>query len=70
MSKTCDMLTEWNNRINAGEDPEEVIPYEISCADPEMLADIYYYCIQVLRDPVRIECCRKNLQEVMKNESW
>lgn len=70
MSKACDMLTEWNNRINAGEDPEEVIPYEISCADPEMLADIYYYCLQVLRDPARIECCRQNLQEVIKHESW
>lgn len=60
----CDMLKEWNERINNGEDPEKVIPYEIGCTDGSMLLEIYYFCIQKLTDPVRITCCKKKLEEI------
>lgn len=61
------MLTYWRDMIAAGEDPETVIPYEITCTeDPEELIEIYYYCIQVLPDGVRREICRQKLRQLLQ----
>ena len=61
------MLTCWRDMIAAGEDPEVVIPYEITCTeDPEELIEIYYYCIQVLPDGVRREICRQKLRQLLQ----
>lgn len=65
----CVQLITWRNMISAGEDPEVVIPYEITCTeDPEELKEIYYYCIQVLPDGVRREICRQKLREILQQE--
>lgn len=69
MSKPCIQLITWKNLIAAGEDPETVIPYEISCTtDIEELIEIYYYCIQVLPDGIRREICRQKLRELLAKE--
>ena len=68
MSRCVQRIT-WKNMIAAGEDPEAVIPYEITCTeDPEDLKEIYYYCIQVLPDGVRREICRQKLREILQQE--
>lgn len=68
MSKNsmCPQLIAWKNLIAAGEDPENVIPVEITCADPDDLIDIYFYCVQVLPDGIRREICRQKLIQLQK----
>lgn len=68
MSDSCEILKDWKRRIENGEDPEEVIPYEIACNEPESLEDLYYYCIQVLPDGCRKEVCRQKLREVLTSD--
>ena len=69
MSKCAQLIT-WKNLITAGEDPETVIPLEITCTtDPEELKEIYYYCIQVLPDGIRREICRQKLRQILQEET-
>lgn len=67
--RPCAQLITWKTLIAIGEDPETVIPLEITCTqDPEDLKEIYYYCIQVLPDGIRREICRQKLRQLLQEE--
>ena len=48
MSEMCKALKMMHERINAGEDPEAVIPYSFSCTNDEEFIEILHYALQVL----------------------
>ena len=43
----CKLLTEMKKRIEAGEDPEKVIPYHVNLPE-EYFIEVLYYALQVL----------------------
>ena len=43
----CKLLTEMKKRIEAGEDPEKVIPYHVNLPK-EYFIEVLYYALQVL----------------------
>ena len=61
MSKVCAILLDMKKRIEAGEDPEHVIPYSFECANDEDFIEILHYATQVLPEdsPRRASCIRK-----------
>ena len=62
MSKDlCHLLKEMHQRIEAGEDPEHVIPYSFECMNDEHFIEVLHYAIQVLPEdsPRRASCIRK-----------
>lgn len=61
MSK-CDILVDLRDRIQAGEDPERVIPMTLPCAlEADEMIDFLFWCVQVLPDGVRRELARRQL---------
>ena len=73
MSKTCDILLEIRERIEAGEDPERIIPMTLPCElTRDEMIDFLFYIVQVLPDGIRRELARRQmikLQQEAKNES-
>ena len=62
MSKDlCTVLKEMHKRIEAGEDPEHVIPFSFDCTNDEDFIEILHYAIQILPEdsPRRKTCMRK-----------
>lgn len=43
----CKLLTEMKKRIEAGEDPDKVIPYHVNLPE-EYFIEVLYYALQVL----------------------
>ena len=43
----CKILTDMKKRIDAGEDPEKVIPYHLN-VPPEYAIEIFHFALQVL----------------------
>lgn len=43
----CKLLIEMKKRIEAGEDPEKVIPYHVNLPE-EYFMEVLYYALQVL----------------------
>ena len=64
MSNVCKVLKIMQDRINAGEDPEHVIPYSFECANDEDFIEILHFATQVLpEDSPRRETCIRKLEE-------
>ena len=63
MSETCKTLKMMQERINAGEDPEAVIPYSFNCTTYEEYIEILHFSIQVLpEDSPRRTVCLERLE--------
>lgn len=58
----CEALRLMKERIDAGEDPETVIPYHLDLPDDAML-EVCYYAIQVLPDGRRKNAILKYMEE-------
>lgn len=73
MNKPCDILLEIRERIEAGEDPERIIPMTLPCAlTRDEMIEFLFYIVQVLPDGIRRELARRQLirlQREAKNES-
>lgn len=64
MSNVCKVLKIMQERINAGEDPEKVIPYSFECANDEDFIEILHFTTQVLPEgSQRRETCIRKLEE-------
>lgn len=61
MSDTCKVLKDMQRRIEAGEDPEHVIPYSFECSNDNDFIEILHFAVQVLPEdsPRRATCIRK-----------
>ena len=61
MNKPCKILQDMKKRIEAGEDPEHVIPYSFEVKDDEIFIEVLHYAVQVLPEdsPRRASCIRK-----------
>ena len=61
MNKPCSILLDMKNRIEAGEDPEHVIPYSFEVKNDEIFIEVLHYAVQVLPEdsPRRASCIRK-----------
>ena len=61
----CKALMLMKQAIDNGADPEQVIPYNIDCQDPDDYLEILYYARQVLRaDSRRIPVINKKIEEL------
>ena len=73
MNRHCDILLEIRERIEAGEDPERIIPMTLPCElTRDEMIDFLFYIVQVLPDGIRRELARRQLiklQQEAKNES-
>lgn len=62
MSKPCDILLEIKEKIEAGEDPERIIPMTLPCElTRDEMIDFLFYIVQVLPDGIRRELARRQL---------
>ena len=61
---SCAMLVDMKKRIEAGENPEEVIPYSIDCVNKDDAREILYFASQVLPDGRRKETVKNILKEL------
>ena len=73
MNKPCDILLRIKEGIEAGEDPERIIPMTLPCElTKDEMIDFLYYIVQVLPDGTRKELARRqliNLQREVVNDS-
>ena len=60
----CSDLKELKDRIAAGENPDDIIPYCINIKDPQEAEEFLFFASQVLKDKARIELCRDLLEEM------
>lgn len=71
MNKPCDILLRIKEGIEAGEDPERIIPMTLPCElTKDEMIDFLYYIVQVLPDGIRRELARRQLirlQEEVKH---
>ena len=59
----CKLLKEMKKRIEAGEDPEKVIPYHVNLPE-EYFIEVLYYALQVLpKTSPRYEVMERKLKE-------
>lgn len=59
----CKLLTEMKKRIEAGEDPEKVIPYHVNLPE-EYFIEVLYYALQVLpKSSPRYEAMERKWKE-------
>lgn len=59
----CKLLTEMKKRIEAGEDPEKVIPYHVNLPK-EYFIEVLYYALQVLpKSSPRYEAMERKWKE-------
>ena len=59
----CKLLTEMKKRIEAGEDPDKVIPYHVNLPE-EYFIEVLYYALQVLpKTSPRYEVMERKLKE-------
>lgn len=69
----CDALKMMKTAIDNGADPEQVIPYNVDCPDPDGYIEILYYARQVLPEGSRrihvINKKIKELENVRRTES-
>jgi hypothetical protein len=63
----CRILQEIKAKIDAGIDPDEAIPYHVTCTTIQQYIDVLYYAIQVLPDGMRKETLKRKLKEVLDN---
>ena len=62
MNKPCDILLEIKEKIEAGEDPERIIPMTLPCElTRDEMIDFLFYIVQVLPDGIRRELARRQL---------
>ena len=67
MSRTCDILLEIRERIEAGEDPERIIPMTLPCElTRDEMIEFLFYIVQVLPDGIRRELARRQLIKLEK----
>ena len=60
----CAELNAFKKRIEAGENPDDIIPYCINIKDPEEAKEFLFYAKQVLKDPHRLQLCEDLLKEL------
>lgn len=60
----CSNLKELKDRIAAGENPDDIIPYYINIKDPEEAKEFLFFASQILKDQARIDLCRDLLKEL------
>jgi len=59
----CKLLTELKKRIEAGEDPEKVIPYHVNLPE-EYFIEVLYYALKVLpKTSPRYNAMERKLKE-------
>lgn len=62
MNKPCDILMRIKEGIEAGEDPERIIPMTLPCElSRDEMIDFLFYIVQVLPDGIRRELARRQL---------
>ncbi len=67
MSKNCDILMRIKEGIEAGEDPERIIPMTLPCElTRDEMIDFLFYIVQVLPDGIRRELARRQLIRLQK----
>lgn len=67
MSKSCDILMRIKEGIEAGEDPERIIPMTLPCElTRDEMIDFLFYIVQVLPDGIRRELARRQLIKLQK----
>lgn len=60
----CRDLKALKDRIAAGENPNDVIPYMINIKDPEEAKEFLFFASQVLTDQARLELVHDLLEEM------
>lgn len=67
MNKPCDILMRIKEGIEAGEDPERIIPMTLPCElTRDEMIDFLFYIVQVLPDGIRRELARRQLIRLQK----
>jgi len=62
MNKPCDILMRIKEGIEAGEDPERIIPMTLPCElTRDEMIEFLFYIVQVLPDGIRRELARRQL---------
>lgn len=60
----CKLLTEMKKRIEAGEDPEKVVPYHVNLPE-EYFIEVLYYALQVLpKSSPRYEAMERKMERI------
>lgn len=68
--KPCDILLSIKQGIEAGEDPERIIPMTLPCElTKDEMIEFLYYIVQVLPDGIRRELARRQLIKLQKEDS-
>lgn len=62
----CKILKTMKERIETGENPETVIPYNFTCENSNDYIEILHFAIQVLPDGNRKEFCKRRLNELCR----
>lgn len=69
MSKNCDILMRIKEGIEAGEDPERIIPMTLPCElTRDEMIDFLFYIVQVLPDGIRRELARRQLIKLQEDQ--
>lgn len=67
MNKPCDILMRIKEGIEAGEDPERIIPMTLPCElTRDEMIEFLFYVVQVLPDGIRRELARRQLIRLQK----
>ena len=67
MSRPCDILISIKEGIEAGEDPERIIPMTLPCElTRDEMIEFLFYIVQVLPDGIRRELARRQLIKLEK----
>ena len=66
MKATCEILKRIKERIEAGENPETAIPYDLPAdISKDDYIEVLFYAVQVLPNGKRKESIQKKLKEVL-----
>lgn len=67
--RSCDILLQIKEKIEAGEDPERIIPMTLPCElTREEMIEFLYYIVQVLPDGIRRELARRQLIKLQQED--
>lgn len=68
--KPCDILLSIKQGIEAGEDPDRIIPMTLPCElTKDEMIEFLFYIVQVLPDGIRRELARRQLIKLQKEDS-
>ena len=65
----CEILKKMKDEIEAGKDPEAVIPYSIECGSLDDYIEVLHFAVQVLPDGKRKDEVKELLKGVIGHAS-